>query len=85
MFLCTVNENGAEVIKQFLLENHKRPEDATTPAAIAQYIALAEDRIDINFGDVVVDILAQDCVHDKDLSLILDNSCFDSMEMTDGS
>jgi len=72
-----VNPAGVEVIKQFLLENHKRPEEATTDSALSAWAADAAACADINDGEVIVEIPAVDCVHGYAVELNLAESCLD--------
>ena len=58
MNVYKVNEQGMEAIKEFMLKNHKRPQEATTESALAQWAADAEVYADVN--DMVLIILTEE-------------------------
>jgi hypothetical protein len=67
----TVNEQGIEAIKQFMLENHKRPEEATTEDALAAWAADAVSYADVN-NMVLVILTEEECVHGEAMGLHLE-------------
>ena len=66
-----------EKITQFMLENHKRREEATTERALEAWAADAEMCAEINDGAALIEIPAGDCVHGHAVELSLDDSCVD--------
>ncbi len=58
MNVYKVSEQGMEAIKEFMLKNHKRPQEATTESALAQWAADAEVYADVN--DMVLIILTEE-------------------------
>lgn len=81
MKLYAINSVGEEAIKQFLLENHKQPEEQTTEQALSKWIGEAIDMADINDGHLVVEISADDCVRGQDIALLLDEDCYEVEEL----
>lgn len=82
MKIYSVNLTGLEKIKQFVLENHKHPEEATTDIALSRWASEAEDMVDINAA-LLVEIPADDCIHGHGVSLNLDESCADVVILED--
>lgn len=71
MNVYKVNEQGMEAIKEFMLKNHKRPQEATTESALAQWAADAEVYADVN--DMVLIILTEeDSVNGEAIGLHLE-------------
>ena len=81
MKLYVINSVGEEAIKQFLLENHKQPEEQTTEQALSRWIGEAIDMADVNDGHLLVELSADDCVRDQDIALLLDEDCFEVVDV----
>ncbi len=83
MKLYLINSVGEEKIKQFLLENHRQPEEQTAELALSRWVGEAIDMADINNGLLIVEISADDCVHGNDVALVLDEDCFEVDTISD--
>ena len=71
-----VNDLGIEAIKEFMLKNHKRPQEATTESALAAWAADAEIYADMN--DMVLVILKEeDSVSGEAMGLHLEEPYID--------
>lgn len=83
MKLYFINAIGEEAIKQFLLENHKQPEEQTTEQALSRWFGEAIDMADINDGHLVVELSADDSVRGEDIALLLDEDCYEVEEIVE--
>ena len=74
-----VTPEGIEEIKQFLLTNHKRPDEATTESALATWAMEAEAFADLH-DRAIVEIPEADSVHGHAVAVELEGT---SLEVTD--
>ena len=80
--VCKVNELGIQAIKEFLLKNHKRPEEATTESALATWVADAEIYADMN-GIVLVIITEEESVSGEAMGLHLEEPYIDVEDLSE--
>lgn len=66
-----VNDEGLQAIKEFMLKNHKRPHEATTDSALADWAAEAESYADMN-GMVLIILTEEDSVSGEAMGLLLE-------------
>lgn len=71
-----VNQQGFEAIKEFMLQNHKRPHEATTDSALATWAAEAEAYADMN-GIVLIILTEEDSVSGEAMGLHLEEPYID--------
>jgi len=74
--ICMVNETGKDRIRQFVLEHHKRPDEASSEQAMARWVMEAEVCADTG-EEVRIEIAAQDSVSGQACVLPLDEDCLD--------
>lgn len=72
MKIYKINEDGVEMIRQFLLQSHKRAQEETSEKGMARWLFDAEICADINEGVVVLEIPAEDSVNGQAVAFTLD-------------
>lgn len=72
-----INEKGVDMIRQFLLDCHKRPEDETTDSGMARWLMDAQVCADITEGVIILEIPAEDSASGQAVSYRLDESGVD--------
>lgn len=77
MKIFKINENGVEMIRQFLLQNHKRPQEETSAGGMARWLMDAGICADVMEGVVILEIPAQDSVSGEAVAYQLDESGID--------
>lgn len=77
MKVYRVNEQGIEAIREFMLANHKRPQEATTESALASWAAEAEVYADINDMALVI-LTEEDSVSGEAVGLHLEEPYIDT-------
>ncbi|MEA5098007.1 MAG: hypothetical protein VB032_05670 [Burkholderiaceae bacterium] len=82
MKIYKVTDEGIEEIRQFMLANHKRPDEATTERALANWAADAEQFADIN-ERAIVEIPEADSIHGQAVAIELEGSCLEMFELDD--
>ncbi|RJX30827.1 MAG: hypothetical protein C4516_08750 [Oxalobacter sp.] len=75
-----VNELGIEAIKEFLLKNHKRPTEATTESALADWAAEAESYADANDMALII-LTEEDSVSGEAMGLHLEEPYIDTQNL----
>ncbi len=77
-----VTDEGIEEIRQFLLANHKRPEEATTELALANWADEAVQYADA-IGNAIVEIGEADSVHGQAVAFELKGASIEVFEIKD--
>lgn len=75
-----VNEQGIQAIKEFMLENHKRPQEATTESAMAHWAIEAESYADAN-GIALIILTEEDSVSGEAIGLHLEEPYIDVQDL----
>lgn len=82
MKVYQVTDEGLEEIRQFMLANHKRPEEATTDSALANWAADAEQFADLS-ERAIVEIPQADSVCGEAVAIELEGSCLEVFDFDD--